>query len=99
MTTNLRYDDRFVEDRGWHLASERYAQFLKRHEGMHILFWELGVGGNTPGIIKIPFWQMTARNPRAVFATVNKGEILVPNQIAKQSICIDADIGAVLRQL
>ena len=99
MTTNLRCDDKFVEDKGWHMAAERYAQFLKRHEQLHILFLELGVGGNTPGIIKLPFWQMTAKNPRAVFAAINKGELLVPNQIVKQSVCIDGDIGTVLRQL
>lgn len=99
MMTNLRSDDTFVEDKGWHMAAERYTQFIKRHENLHVLFLELGVGGNTPGIIKLPFWQMTAKNPHAVFATVNKGEALVPNQIAKQSICIDDDIGAVLRQL
>lgn len=99
MTMNLRCDERFVEDSGWHAAADRYKEFLRRHAGMHLLFLELGVGCNTPGIIKLPFWQMTAQNPKAVFATINQGEILVPNQIASQSICIDGDIGTVLAQL
>ena len=99
MTMNLRSDDTFVEDEGWHAAAERYSEFLRRHQRLRVLFLELGVGGNTPVIIKYPFWQMTAQNPHAVFATINKGEVMVPNQIAKQSICIDADISEALRLL
>ena len=99
MVPNLRSDDSFVEDAGWLAASERYAEFLNRHEGEEVLFWELGVGGNTPGIIKFPFWRMTARNPNAVYACVNLGEAAVPKQIASQSVCIDCDIGAVLEKL
>ena len=67
-TTNLRADDKFVEDEGWHQAAERYVQFLRTRGKQKILFLELGVGYNTPGIIKYPFWQMTAQNPRAIYA-------------------------------
>lgn len=96
MTMNLRCDDRFVEDSGWHRAAERYETFLRTRRDRGILFLELGVGRNTPGIIKYPFWHMTARNPRATYACVNYGEAVCPREIAKQSICIDADIGEVL---
>jgi NAD-dependent SIR2 family protein deacetylase len=99
LTTNLRSDDKFVEDEGWHVHAEYYSEFLRRHQNLKILFLELGVGMNTPGIIKIPFWQMTAQNRKAVFATINLGEAQVPRQIQPQSICIDADIGAMLRQM
>lgn len=99
MTMNLRSDNTFVEDEGWHRAAERYAQFLRRHQGMRTVFLELGVGYNTPVIIKYPFWQMTARNPSATYACINYGEAYCPKEIARQSICIDGDIGAVLRQL
>lgn len=99
MTTNLRADNSFVEDQGWHKASSAYADFLRRHKNLHVLYLELGVGGNTPGIIKYPFWQMTADNPRAVYACINYGEAYVPEEIAKCSICINADIGEMLRQL
>lgn len=99
MTMNLRSDDTFVEDEGWHRAAERYSLFLRRHEGMQILFLELGVGYNTPVIIKYPFWQMTAKNPKAVYACINKGEPLCPREIERQSICMDADIGNVVDQL
>ena len=96
LTMNLRCDDSFVEAAGWHAAAERYSEFLRRHEGQKILFLELGVLYNTPVIIKYPFWQMTAKNPKAVYACVNYGEAVCPGEIAKQSICLDADIQQVL---
>lgn len=96
MTMNLRCDDTFVQDEGWYSAAERYESFIRRHNGLHILFLELGVGMNTPGIIKYPFWQMTAKNPKAVYACVNRGEAYCPQEIRNQAVCIDGDIGAVL---
>lgn len=96
MTMNLRCDDTFVQDKGWYAASERYNDFIHRHKNLHILFLELGVGANTPGIIKYPFWKMTAANPKAVYACVNYGEALCPREIEKQSVCLDADIGKVM---
>ena len=99
MTMNLRSDDKFVEDEGWHRAAEHYDNFLQAHSGQHILFLELGVGYNTPVIIKYPFWKMTAQNPKAVYACLNYGEAYAPDEIAKQSICIDGDIRDVLNKL
>ena len=96
---NLRADDKFVEDEGWHIASERYSDFLRRHEGVKTLFLELGVGYNTPIIIKYPFWQMTAKNPQSAYACINYGEAVCPQEIKKQSVCIDRDIGLVLQDL
>ncbi len=92
MTMNLRSDDTFVEDEGWHEAAERYENFLRTRKGK-VLFLELGVGYNTPGIIKYPFWQMTAKNPNATFACINYGEAVTIDEIADRSICIDGDIG------
>ena len=99
VTMNLRSDDTFVEDEGWHTASERYAAFLNAQEGRRVLFLELGVGGNTPVIIKYPFWAMTAENPQAVYACLNYDEAVCPKQIESQSICIGGDSGAVLVEL
>jgi len=93
MAMNLRCDDTFVQDEGWYAASERYHDFIRRHKGLYILFLELGVGGNTPVIIKYPFWQMTSENPKAVYACVNYGDAVCPRGIEKQSICLDEDIG------
>ena len=99
LTMNLRSDDRFVEDDGWHAAAGRYANFLRTREGQKILFLELGVGYNTPVIIKYPFWQMTAKNPRATYACINRGEVFCPDEIADRAICVDGDIGAVLEKV
>ena len=96
MTMNLRCDDTFAEDEGWHRAAERYKNFLRTRDGQKILFLELGVGYNTPVIIKYPFWQMTAKNPSATYACINKGQAACPQEIERQSICIDADIGSTL---
>lgn len=96
LTMNLRADDKFVEDEGWHIAAGRYSDFLRRHENMSILFLELGVGYNTPVIIKYPFWRMTVANQKATYACINFGESACPQEIEKRSICIDGDICIVL---
>lgn len=97
MIMNLRADKHFVEDEGWHKAAARYENFLHHHRERHILFLELGVGYNTPGIIKYPFWQMTKQNPRAVYACLNYGEAVCPTELERRSICIDHDIGELCR--
>ncbi len=99
VTMNLRVDDSFVEDAGWHAAAERYAQFLRAAEGKHVLFLELGVGGNTPMIIKYPFWAMTAENPNAVYACLNYAEAVCPELIKARSLCLNGDSGEVLKAL
>lgn len=96
---NLRVDDSFVEDAGWHAAAERYAAFLRAAEGKRVLFLELGVGRNTPMIIKYPFWAMTAENPNAVYACLNYDEAVCPEQIKARSLCLDGDSGEVLKAL
>lgn len=99
MTTNLRVDNRFVEDEGWYKANERYGEFLRRHQGLKVLYLELGVGGNTPGIIKYPFWEYTGANPLATYACINFGEATAPLEIEKQAVLIDDDIDKVLTYL
>ena len=99
LTMNLRSDNNFVEDEGWHRAAERYENFLRTREGQKNLFLELGVGYNTPVIIKYPFWQMTAKNPNAIYACINQGQAVCPQEIQQQSICINADIGSTLQGL
>ena len=98
MTMNLRSDNKFVEDEGWHRAAERYSSFLRTREGQKILFLELGVGFNTPVIIKYPFWRMTAKNPKAVYACVNLGQAYCPAEIGKRRIALDADFAGILSQ-
>lgn len=92
MSMNLRADDTFVEDEGWYEAAQRYEDFLLCCQGQHVLFLELGVGGNTPVIIKYPFWKMTLQNPKATYVCINLSEAYCPREIQKQAICIDGDI-------
>lgn len=96
---NLRSDDSFVEDEGWHRASAAYSDFLRRHENLHGLYLELGVGANTPVIVKFPFWHFTAGNPKAFYACINKNEAYCPKEIEERAVCIDGDIGEVLQEL
>ena len=99
MTMNLRADETFVEDEGWHVASQRYSEFLRRHQSLKTVFLELGVGYNTPGIIKYPFLNMTARDKNNTYICLNYGEAYAPDQIRKQSVCVNEDIGEILNQI
>ena len=99
LTMNLRCDNTFVQDVGWHRAAARYENFLRTRESGKILFLELGVGYNTPVIIKYPFWQMTAKNPNAIYACINQGRAICPQEIEQRSICMNADIGQILVNL
>ena len=98
MTTNLRVDDLFVEDEGWKIHSYYYQKFLQKHTDSEIVYLELGVGANTPGIIKYPFWRFTLNNPKAHYICVNKGEIYFPEELEKQGIGIDSDIAEFLNK-
>ena len=99
MEMNLRADERFVEDEGWHKASRRYHDFIQRYHSSHVVYLELGVGGNTPGIIKYPFWRMTIANEDAIYACINFGEAVAPEHMGDQAICINEDIGKVLEDI
>lgn len=99
MSMNLRADNTFVQDEGWYKASVRYSEFMRRHQTAKVLYLELGVGYNTPGIIKYPFWQDVYRNTQAIYACVNYGDAAAPEEIAERSVCIDDDIGNVLEKI
>lgn len=99
LTTNLRCDNKFVQDDGWYQASERYNDFIRRHKDLNVLYFEIGVGYNTPVIIKYPFWQMTAQNPKAAYVCINRGDAVCPKEIESQSVCIDNDISKVIEDI
>ena len=99
MSMNLRADDTFVEDEGWNKAAGCYEDFLNKNKDDRIVFLELGVGGNTPGIIKYPFWKMTFANSKATYICINRGEAAVPEEIERQSICVNSDIWEFLQSL
>lgn len=99
MNMNLRSDNTFVEDEGWHVAAKRYEQFLERHKNLNIVFIELGIGYNTPVIIKYPFWQMTDKWQHAHYICLNYGQAYAPDEIKEKSVCVNKDIGEVIRRL
>lgn len=99
VSMNLRADDTFVEDEGWHRAAQRYSDFLHRHQNRRTLFLEAAVGFNTPTIVKYSFWRMAYEWKDALYACLNYGEAFAPDEIKKKSICINGDIGAILNQL
>ena len=99
MEVNLRCDGNFVEDGAWERASVRYREFLRENMGRRVVFLELGVGMNTPGIIKFPFWQMTARWPQAFYICINLDQAWAPEEIRDRSLCLNGDMGPVLEAL
>lgn len=99
MSMNLRADDTFVQDKNWDEQKSRYEKFLKMSDNSKILFLELGVGFNTPSIIKYNFWRMTLNNKKSVYASINLGECYCASDIEERSICIDYDIAEVLKKL
>lgn len=99
MTTNLRSDDKFVQDEGWEEAYRRYRRFLADYGKKRLLLLELGVGANTPVIIKYPFWRIAMNNRQATYVCVNAGEAFAPEEISRQSVCVDGDIGTVLEKM
>lgn len=99
MTMNLRSDDTFVEDLGWNEAASQYVEFVQTHSDKKLLLLELGVGSNTPGIIKYPFWRIAAQNPNATYICINFGEAECPKQIEDRAILVNADIADVLEAM
>lgn len=99
MTMNLRCDNTFVQDKGWYAACSRYEDFLRRHEGANVVYLELGVGGNTPVIIKYPFWKMTYQNANAFYICINLSESYCPKEIQTRAVCINGDVGTALQEL
>ena len=99
LTMNLRSDSKFVEDEGWQAAAVEYEAWLTQHRDWKVVYLEIGVGYNTPGIIKYSFWQEVYRNKNAVYACLNMEEDRVPEEIAGRSILIGGDSARVIAEL
>ena len=96
---HLRWDENFVQDHGWQESSQAYGKYLKKYKDKNILYLEIGVGPNTPVIIKYPFWALTIQNPKATYANINLEQAFCPKQIVDRSICIQADAKQVIEDL
>ena len=99
MKMNLRCDDSFVEDEGWRKAYLRYDDFIRRHKNTDTVYFELGVGMNTPAIIKFPFWESVGKNKNAFYISVTKGDAFCPDEIKDRAVCIDGDIREFIKNL
>jgi len=99
LTMNLRSDDRFVEDAGWHAAAKRYRDFTEAHAGDGILYLEIGVGWNTPGIIKLNFWNRVNDNPNAAYVCLNRDDVRLPRELEGRGIGIAGDCARILAAL
>ena len=69
---HLRVDGNFVENADWHAAQARYANFAEKALHGKSIYLELGVGFNTPAIIRYPFEQMVYHNPNALLVRLNR---------------------------
>ena len=99
MTMNLRSDDTFVEDLGWNEAASRYVDWVQARLDKKLLLLELGVGMNTPAIIKYPFWKLTAQYPNITYICVNSGEAECPKEIEDRAIVVKADVADLIDAL
>jgi NAD-dependent SIR2 family protein deacetylase len=99
MSMNLRSDNTFVEDQGWHEAEDRYDLFLANHyESDKIVYLELGVGENTPAIIHLPFLRLCVENKNASFICVNLHPENVPLALEQQSLVIAGDLKTIIEK-
>lgn len=98
MTTNLRCDDTFIEDEGWHQAQKNYVDFIKQNKNKKILFLELGVGFSTPVWIKYPFIKMTLENPKAKYIVIDQGYNPIIKELDSQQIIIKENIAAIINE-
>lgn len=92
MNMNLRSDGYFVEDESWNDATERYGEFLEKIKNGKTVLLELGVGFNTPIIIRYPFDRMTRDNESSTLIRINNGQAVVPASISNRCIGIDSDL-------
>lgn len=99
MTMHLRCDRYFVEDENWHEAAGRYHDFLKKIEKKNAVLLELGVGFNTPTIIRFPFEKMVRENKGLSLIRLNMNEAFVPESFGNRAIGIGGDMAKVISDL
>lgn len=99
MDMNLRKDAYFVQDENWYKQAKKYEEFLDEIEGKNVVLIEVGVGFNTPGIIRFPFEQLTMRNVNANLIRINKDYSFVGEEIRNRSISFDEDTNEIVKDL
>ena len=99
MDMNLRKDANFVQDENWYRQSEKYEDFLSRSKGKNVVLLEIGVGFNTPGIIRFSFEQMTANIEKTTLIRINKDYPNPMLEIENKTISFDEDTNKIIEDL
>lgn len=92
LVAHLRMDQYFVENEDWHKASQRYQQFLQSCIGKKVVFLELGIGFNTPSIIRWPFEKMVVQFNNSYLIRVNMDNVQPSYDIQDKGVLIEGDI-------
>ena len=99
MEMNLRKDANFVQDENWYKQDKRYGEFLDKSQDKNLLLLEIGVGFNTPGIIRFPFEQMVYNNVNTHLVRINKDYAFVSKEIEDKTILFDEDTNKIVEDL
>lgn len=99
MRVNLRIDQFFVQDDGWESAANRYKEFLENYLGTKIVFWEIGIGNNTPSIIKYPFQEMTRATNQSTYIVYNQQVQRIPDELMDKTIILQGNIVETIREI
>ena len=99
MEMNLRKDANFVQDENWYKQDKRYGEFLNKSQDKNLLLLEIGVGFNTPGIIRFPFEQMVYNNIHTNLVRINKDYAFTNKEIENKTILFDEDVNTIIEDL
>lgn len=99
MEMNLRADDRFVQDDGWYEHTKLYREFLEKSQNKNLVLVEIGVGYNTPAIIKYPFERMTLLNKKTTLIRINKDYAICEKEIKDRTVLFDEDVKLIISNL
>ena len=97
METNLRKDSYFVQDDRWYIQNKRYEEFLTKAKNKELLLIELGVGFNTPGIIRFPFEQMVYQTDNWKLVRLNKDNCETILNIENRYIPLQNNISEIIQ--
>ncbi len=99
MDMNLRKDDKFVQDENWYKQLKAYKDFLKEMKNKNVVLLEIGVGFNTPGIIRFPFEKMTMENSKTRLIRINKDYLKCFLDIEDKTITFNEEVKQILDDL
>ena len=99
MDFNLRGGYNFVQDEGWYEHRKLYDDFITKYKNDDILYIEIGVGYDTPSIIKYNFWNKVGLNEKAKYISINLEEYEVPEKIKDRTIILLGDADEIINKI